>query len=125
MNPFSRYLRQWLPDRRLDEFVAQWDALEALVVRVYKEEGATAADMAEFDRLRPWLQSRYPDFKAQLRPFWQQAMVAGERTAADPFKRLLSAADASAFVGDWTNLQFLPAAREALNRCIRAHAVDD
>jgi hypothetical protein len=41
-------------------------------------------------------------------------------TEQDPFLRLLAAEQASDFVGDWEAMQYLPAAREALNLYIQA-----
>ncbi|MBE2199098.1 MAG: hypothetical protein IAE79_10840 [Anaerolinea sp.] len=40
MNPFTRFLSQWSADgpAQLSAFIAHWDALEGLVVRVYRRK---------------------------------------------------------------------------------------
>jgi hypothetical protein len=121
MNPFTRFLRQWTDDKGLHKLVEHCDALEALVVRVYKMGEATPADEAEYQALRRWLQANYTSWEATLRPYWQQATVQGTRVQTDPFKALLRAERAADFVGDWSAMQRLPAAREALNRLVLAH----
>ena len=118
MNLFTRFLRQWSRDPDLEKLVEHCDALEALVIRVYKRGEATAADEAEYQALRGWLAANYPAWQPMLRPYWQEASVAGKPAATDPFLRLVAADSARAFVGDWEAMQHLPAAREALNRLI-------
>jgi hypothetical protein len=120
MNPYSRYLSQWSQDRALRDFVAEWDDLERLVIRVYKAGQATEADEAQFSRLRIELARQYPPLAQRLEPLWQQARVAGKAPAQDPFLRQVSADSANRFVGDWEAMQYLPAAREALNRALLA-----
>ena len=120
MNPFTRFLRQWTDDKDLHKFVEHSDALEALVVRVYKMGEATPADEAEYQALRRWLQTNYASWEATLRPYWQQATVQGTLVQTDPFKALLRAERAADFAGDWSAMQRLPAAREALNRLVLA-----
>ncbi len=118
MNPFSRYLSQWSQDRALRAFVAEWDELERLVIRVYKAGQATEADEAQFSRLREELVRQYPPLAPSLEPLWKQARVAGRSAAQDPFLRLIDADCAARFVGDWEAMQYLPAAREAVNRAL-------
>lgn len=118
MNLFTRFLRQWLTDSDLERLVEHCDALEALVIRVYKRGEATPADEAEYQALRKWMEANYPEWQPKLRPHWRGAKVAGERAMADPFLRLTAASSAAAFVGDWEAMQHLPAAREALNKLI-------
>lgn len=38
MNPFTRFLSQWSGNRPFSEFVARWDELELVVVRVHREK---------------------------------------------------------------------------------------
>lgn len=40
MNPFTQSLLKQISDSKLASFVTYWDALEALVVRVYKSNAA-------------------------------------------------------------------------------------
>lgn len=126
MNPFTRFLRQWIQDDvGLDQLVERCDALEALVIRVYKEGAATAADEAQYQAIRRWMQHNYAAWQEDLRPFWQQANVAGRPAAEDPFLRLTAPETASAFAGDWQAMQVLPAAREALNRLVIQQSNED
>ena len=118
MNLFTRYLRQWNRNRELDDLVEHWNALEALIIRVYKGGEATPADEAEYQAIRLWMGANYPDWQAILRPFWREALVGGQPATEDPFLRLTKVDRADDFVGDWDAMQHLPAAREALNRLI-------
>jgi hypothetical protein len=118
MNIVTRALAIKIKDRRLKDWIAHWDALEALVIRVYKGNQAGAQDEAEWGRLRPWLQKEYPRWETALGPHWRQAHVAGEPAREDPFLRLLAYEQAQAFVGNWAAMKTLPAAREALNRLL-------
>lgn len=124
MNLFTRFLRQWASDPELEKLVEHCDALEALVIRVYKGEEATTADEAEYQALRKWLRGNYATWQSRLQPHWRRALVAGRPAATDPFLRLTRPATAAQFVGDWEAMQHLPAMREALNELVLA-AGDD
>ena len=115
MNPFSQSLLKQVKDRRLAEFVSYWDALEALVVRVYKAASATAEDERAYTGVRCWLQQHYPQWQEQLRPYWPRTRAGGELLQEDPFMRLLAAEHAAGLVDNWAAMQMLPAARESLN----------
>ncbi len=118
MNPFTRFLQQWAQDKELQTFVEHCDALEALVVRVYKQNEATAADDAEYQALRRWMQAHYGDWRETLRPYWQKDGAAAKAAIEDPFEAMFAAGKAVEFVGAWHTMQQLPNAREALNRLI-------
>ena len=118
MNPFSRFLSQWSKDRPFQDFVEHWDALEAIVVRVYREKMSPAEAEPEFQRLWPWLRQRYPHWEEALRPFWQQAKAGGKPTRTDPFRLLLAFQHPAEILGDWNAMQHLAAAREALNQFV-------
>lgn len=120
MNPFTQSLTRSLADPALDAFVARWDALEALVVRVYRGGAAGPADEAEWAPLRPALLAAYPAWSAALAPHWPLTRAGGQPVTADPFARLMSFTRAADIVGDWAAMQTLPAAREALNRMLVA-----
>jgi hypothetical protein len=122
VNPFSRYLRQWSQSHALDEFVAYWDALEYVVVSVYREKQTAVAAAPEFSRVWPWLRRHYPHWQASLTPFWQLTTVAGAPAPADPFQLLLDLDSPERISGNWEAMQVLPAAREALNRFILAQS---
>lgn len=118
MNPFTKMLSARLQEQRLRDFIARWDALEALVVRVYRAQRATPEDEAEYERLRSWLLQHYAEWQAALEPHWRSAKRAGRLCQSDPFMDMLRPAQATEFVGSWELMQALPAAREALNRLI-------
>lgn len=120
MNPFTQSLTRALADPALDAFVARWDALEALVVRVYRGGAAAPADEAEWAPLRPALAGAYPAWAESLAPHWPLTSAGGQPVTADPFVRLMSFTRAADIVGDWAAMQTLPAAREALNRMLVA-----
>jgi hypothetical protein len=126
LNRFTRFLQQWIrPDDTMAPLIDHLDALEALVIRVYKGNGATAADEAEYDKLRVWLTSNYPSWQAAMQPHWQESLVGGEPAQEDPVLRLLQAEKAGDFAGDWGAMQHLPAVREALNRLIMANHAEE
>jgi hypothetical protein len=121
MNPFTRHLlgggKQ--ENEALAAFIERWDALEALVIRVFRNKGAETADQTEYQQLRLWLLENYSVWQEQWQPFWQETMAGGLPAKEDPFQRLLKAEEAADFVGDWEALQYLPAARETINRYIQ------
>ena len=124
MNPFTRFLFEQRSDQRLASFVADWDSLEALVIRVFKGKMATVEDRAEFSRLQADLRRTYPDWQADLAPLWAaplraEAQTGGARPSPDPFLDLLETPTAADFVDNWAAMQRLPAAREALNKLVR------
>jgi hypothetical protein len=115
MNPFTRAILKRNQDRRLKDFVRHWDALEALVIRVYKGNQASPEDDEEYCHIRQWLLEDYPRWQESLALYWHAALVAGEPASEDPFTYLMAKSNAADFVGDWRAMQNLPAAREALN----------
>ncbi len=117
-NPFTKSIAAALRSRSISTFVRDWDALEALVIRVYRARAATSADAAEYATLNTQLIPLHSGLAAKLGPLWQAAMMGGAPTAEDPFALLLAAANAEAFVGNWRAMQALAASREALNRLI-------
>ena len=120
MNPFTRFLMQWSHNEPLSAFVTHWDALEALVIRVYKSKAATAEDEALYQQSKQWLERNYDQFAADLHPYWQATLVGGSREHEDPFCVLFAPDTAVVFVNNWHAMQHLPAAREALNQLIVA-----
>ncbi len=115
-NPVTRTLIQELNDPQLAEFIAYWDAVEALVVRIFPSQEVTAGDEAEYQQVRDWLGQAFPQWQEALRAYWPLTRIAGEPTTEDPFARLMAAKTAREFMGNWAAMQTLPAAREALNR---------
>lgn len=118
MNPFTRFLARNQPDEALRELLDRCDALEALVIRVYKGKQATSADETEYATLRVWFQANYATWAGKMRPHWLKVLAGGKVPQQDPILRLLAAATAADFVGDWDAMQHLPAAREMLNQYV-------
>jgi hypothetical protein len=118
MNPFTKSLAAKLGASKLQDFIAHWDALEQLVIRVFRGKAASEADEAEYTQLRTWLQTHYADWREKLEPHWRQAKVAGQLATEDPFTKLFAPAHAAEFLNNWPALQALPAAREGLNRLV-------
>jgi hypothetical protein len=116
LNPFSRFLGQWLQNRPFTEFVAQWDELEALVVAVYRQKMTPEEARPVFARVWPWLRQQYPEWEAALRPYWRQTTAGGRPTQTDPFQLLLAFDQPEGILDNWTAMQHLPAAREAINQ---------
>lgn len=116
MNPFTKYLRQWSADTDLAVFLDLWDRLERVVVGVYRDKMPLDQALSEYEAVWPPLREQYPAWEPGLRPYWQQTRAAGEPTQTDPFQLLLDLPDAPAITGNWQAMQFLPAAREALNQ---------
>lgn len=124
-NPYTAHLLAQLPPGRVDDvaiaaFVADWDRLEAFVIRVFRAGAAGAEDASEWVDLRTGLDAQYDAVADPLAPHWALALVSGERCAEDPFRSLLAVPTASAFVDNRTAMRTLPAAREALNRWLVA-----
>lgn len=117
MNPFTRFLQQWTHDKDLAILVEHCDALQALVIRVYKQGEASAADEAEYQALRRWMQTHYKAWRDDLRPYWR-GPEGQDPKLQDPVLPMFAAERAVEFVGNWQVMQQLPDAREALNRLI-------
>ncbi len=121
MNPFTRFLARNSRDNSLSQLLEHCDALEALVIRVYKSKKATAGDEEAYAVLRGWFQANYHAWQERLKPYWQKVLAGGKTPAQDPIMRLLAAATAADFLGDWNAMQHLPAAREMLNQYVMNH----
>ena len=117
-NPFSRFLRQWSKNEPLEQFVNHWDQLEQIMVQVYRRKATPEQMQQQFDVVWLWLQERYARWEVDLRPFWRATKAGGEPTTRDPFAMLLAFETPHDILGDWTAMQHLPAAREALNRFV-------
>lgn len=114
-NPFTRFLSNEVDDDPLIAFIDYWDRLEALVISIYKNDAAGSEDEREYEQVWPWLIENYPVWRSEFRPYWSQSGTGGGLEREDPFTRLLAAPSAAEIAGDWTLMQALPAAREALN----------
>jgi hypothetical protein len=119
-NPFTRFLAHNVTAVDLQQFLSDWDALEALLIAIYKAK--TTAHAAELAELCERLRAAYPNWQAALRPFWQGTQVAGKLCETDPFAHILAQASSADWPQHWQLLQTLPAAREALNRFLQSRA---
>ena len=118
MIPFSRYLGQWSSDEQLQAFILHWDALEALVIAVYREKMTPAAASTEFAQIWSWLRKRYPRWEPALRTLWPETIAGGQPAQSDPFHLLLELNEPADICDNWRVMQHLPAAREALNKLL-------
>ena len=116
LNPFTKFLRRGRRNDSFDRFVAHWDRLEWLTIRVYKGEIDAADVRVEFARVWHWLRQNYGHWQEELEPCWQRTRVAGTPTKTVPFLLLLAIESPGKIVSDWRPMQHLPAAREALNQ---------
>lgn len=114
-NPFSKHLSRKLSDHELLLLVDYWDRLEALVTTIHRNGSVGPADPAEYDSVWTWLRTAYPTWRKALEPYWKQSRIGGQPCREDPFARLLASNSASDYIGSWIDMQYLPAAREALN----------
>lgn len=121
-NPFTRFLRTLgssddTPD--VEQFVANWDVVEAIVVDVNKRGHATDEERAAYAEARAALLPNYEQqWVGRFAPHWPQTLEAGQPAPADPFPRILAPETADGFVQNWAAMQALAAARETLNRYI-------
>ena len=129
-NPFTRLLGRRLDQKttlrlEIDAFVEPWDLLEALVISIYRTGSASEEDQGSVDEVTRWLAERYSAYENALAPHWAGTRAAGQTVESDPFRSLFSDRSAASFIGDWSAMQTLPAAREALNRWLLALSRDD
>lgn len=118
MNPVTQALTARLTSPEIIEFIQHWDALEALIIRVFRSKVATPFDETEYTATRTWLHPHYGDWRETLGVYWPQTKIAKQPAVADPFDTLLAPEQASEFIGNWSIMQALPAARESLNHLI-------
>ncbi|MFN8423133.1 MAG: hypothetical protein U0470_06980 [Anaerolineae bacterium] len=102
-NPYTAHLLAQLPPGggavAIAAFVADWDRLETLVIRVFRAGAAGAEDAASGRRCA--------SLAAPCRAFddlahhWPLTRVAGEPCAVDPFRALVDVPIAGTFVANW------------------------
>jgi len=115
MNPVTHQLLVHIKDQRIVRFVEAWDALEALVIRIYKSQQAIPEDERLYQRIRHRLRRLIFRYSDALELYWRQTTINARPVTDNPFIALIAPDDAAAFVSDWDRMQQLPAAREALN----------
>lgn len=115
MNPVTRALLDRLGAHPIEAFVSDWDVLEALIIRVYKNGAVTVVDESEYKRLQTRLAESYSNWQDALRPFWQGKPAGGKSISSDPFLLLIAPESAREFVANWEAMQTLPVSRQGLN----------
>jgi len=113
-NPFTRWLRGTVQPAAEQDFIAEWDRLERLVIDVYRRGEADGQDEAEWQWLRQSLADHHDS--AAHSPDWQGVLAGGEVLATNPFLALTAIPRAADLIDNRRAMQLLPAAREALNR---------
>lgn len=121
-NPVTQAILKNIDDPKLAGFIATWDALEELVISVYRSRAVEPAANQEFARLRSQLIHIYPEWQGELEPFWRKSRIKDRTTIDDPFTVVLQVTEAVALIGNWTVMKHLPAAREALNQLLLSRA---
>lgn len=119
-NPFTRFLNSNQPDRQLDRFIRLWDALEERCIDTYQAGDCTPDENMEWQELRANLQTAYRTVADLLAPHWKTATIKGRPVDRDPFLHILQTRTLEEVIDNWSLLQHLPPAREAINRCILA-----
>ncbi|HQV71302.1 MAG TPA: hypothetical protein PLJ62_12945 [Thermoflexales bacterium] len=115
-NPLTKSIKKEGDD--FNHFIEKWDEVEGLIIRVYRSGRAAPQDEQDWRALRAWLSEEYPRWQAALEPHWQVAKAAGKPADEDPFAMALAHDYAASFLADRRMMQFLPAAREAINRMV-------
>jgi hypothetical protein len=118
MNPVTQSLLKQIENPELDRFISCWDDLEILAIDVFRSKKATRQDELAYRQIQDCMLRRYPSWRKSLRPLWQKTKVAGQFLQQDPFMRLMQLEQVSAFAEDWSLVQTLPAAREAINQLL-------
>ncbi len=118
MNIFSRFLSQFSRDASFNDFVAQWDEVEELILRVYKAGKSSPQDERLWHNIRQAALEQHRPFETHLAPLWKKIRAGGSLCRQDPFLALLSPLTPEIFVENWKALQLLPAARETINQAL-------
>ena len=88
------------------------------MVGVHREKMTLEEARPYFAEAWPWLRENYQQWSGDLRPYWQKTVSGGQPTTIDPFQMLIDLPNPEAILGNWTAMQHLPSAREALNNYI-------
>lgn len=115
MNPTTAALLKSISDPRIADFVSLWDEMEQLTISIYRADHVAPSEAARFPELVAAIREKITPLQHPLKPHWQATRVKGQALEEDPFEFLLSLPGAEAILDNWTAMQLLPAAREALN----------
>jgi hypothetical protein len=118
MNPVTQSLLNRIQNPELARFISCWDALEALAIEVFRSKQASPQDELAYRQIQDCVRRRYPPWRKRLRPLWQKTQAAGQSIQQDPFMRLVQVEQVGVFAEDWSLVQTLPAAREAINQLL-------
>ncbi len=118
MNPVTQALLKELNEPTLDAFVQDWDALNDLIIDIFKQRSLSFDQQEIFFEVQERLRKAYPNLATELEPFWRRTKIKGEVITSDPFQSLISKEAAKEFVENWDAMKTLPAAREALNEML-------
>lgn len=119
-NPFTRFLNSNQQDRHLDRFIILWDAMEERCIDTYQAGDCTPDENRDWQLLRANLRKAYGKVSELLAPHWKTATIKGRPVDKDPFLHVLQTGSLEEVIDNWSLLQHLPPAREAINRCILA-----
>jgi hypothetical protein len=115
-NPFTRFINRTNPDKALNPFIDDWDALEALLIDVYRR-GETSMDSAhQWAEIRRRLGSSLPAAAGRLAAERPQKLEA----SAAVFEQILAMDSIDEMVGNRAVLKLLPNAREIINHAVLA-----
>jgi len=124
MNPVTRRLLERIDDPDLADFALAWDALEELVVRIYRAGTCSADEAKVFTERRRALLEGHGRWADALEGHWREVRIDATPLRASPFALVLAVPEAQSVAGDWELMRTLPAAREALNGLLLERAVD-
>jgi hypothetical protein len=79
MNPFTRHLLDGSGRPELGPFVQAWDAMESMVIRIYRAGAAGPGDETQYNALKQVLTGQLGVWGAPLETLWRAAAVAGQR----------------------------------------------
>ncbi len=121
-NPFTKSIARLLgrsPQRpELDALITHCDAIEALVIQIFRNKFASAEDERAFAAAAAGVRDAYAGLAGKLDPLWRQALIGGRPASHNPFTYWADLPGAAACVDNWQAMQTLPAMREALNELI-------
>ena len=116
MNLVTQTLIERIGNHPITNLVRWWDLFEAAVIQVYKTRTVSEDDRKTLVAARREIMRVYARWQETLKPYWLDLRIEGEPVSSDPFRTLLAVEPPESFVENWTAMQTLPVAREAINR---------
>jgi hypothetical protein len=124
LNPVTRRLLERIDDPALADFAQAWDALEACIVRVYRQGACASEDEVLYEELHRRVTRGMGRWEAALESRWREVRIDGQPLPRSPFRTALAVTRARQVIGHWQLMRTLPAAREALNHLLLESGVD-